>query len=129
MGSSAHALGSQLGYPKATTRAGEEHLPLYLVDRDLPGIAIAQLVAAQRRVIEAIGRRTGGQPGTRYLRCTFVPADSRVMCVFEAPEMKFVLEANENGRFPFLRIAEVIECPPPSAPSVDRGEDREEGCS
>jgi hypothetical protein len=103
-------------------------LPLYLVDRDLPGIAIAQLVAAQRRVIEAIGRPTGAQPRIRYLRCTFVPDDSRVMCLFEAPEMRPVLEANENGRFPFLRVVEVIECPPPSAPS-ERGEDREEGCS
>lgn len=88
-------------------------MPVYMADRDLPGITLRQLAAAQRRVLEAGLRSAAEGRPVRYIRCTFIPSESRVMCLFEASDAARVMEVNEAARFPLLRVVEVLDCPPP----------------
>jgi len=83
-----------------------------MVERDLPGIKMEQLAAAQKRAIEA-GKELHAQ-GTpvRYLRSTFVPGQNKCMCLFEAPNPENVKEANERAQIPFTRIVEAMDLTP-----------------
>lgn len=85
---------------------------VYMVDRDLPGITMEQLAAAQRAAIETSQRFTAeGQP-VRYLRSMFVPGESRLMCLFEAPDAARVRAVNERAQLPFTRIVEALDLTP-----------------
>jgi hypothetical protein len=87
-------------------------MAVYMVDRDLKGITMEQLAAAQQRAIET-GKRftTEGKP-VRYIRSTFVPGESRCMCLFEAPNPQLVKELNETAQIPFSRIVEALDLTP-----------------
>lgn len=87
-------------------------MPMYLVDRDMPGITLQQLRAAQRRATEASARFTAEGRPVRYVRSTFVPAEARLMCLFEAPDAARVMEVNEVAQIPFLRVVEAIDLAP-----------------
>jgi hypothetical protein len=52
-----------------------------------------------------------GKP-VRYIRSTFVPGDSRCMCLFEAPNAENVRELNETAKIPFTRIVEAEDLTP-----------------
>jgi Nickel responsive protein SCO4226-like len=62
----------------------EVDMTVYMVERDLKGITMEQLAAAQRRAIDtSTDFSTRGKP-VRYIRSTFVPGEERSMCLFEA---------------------------------------------
>jgi Protein of unknown function (DUF4242) len=48
----------------------------------------------------------------RYIRSTFVPSESRCMCLFEAPNSELVKELNEKAKIPFTRIVEALDLTP-----------------
>ena len=78
----------------------------YMVERDLPGITSAQLVAAAgsaKRVSQQM--TTEGTP-VRYLRSTFVPKESKCFCLFEGTSVDAVRQVQERGKIPFTRIHE-----------------------
>lgn len=79
-------------------------MPVYMVERDLPGITMEQLADAQKKAIQ-MGKELSaeGRP-VRYIRSTFVPGEDKCMCLFEAPNPEHVREANERGQIPFTRI-------------------------
>ena len=77
-------------------------MAVYLVERDLPGISMEELAAAQRAI--QVGRAHRRRPDARYIRSTFVPGEDRCMCLFEAPNPENVREANERAQIPFTRI-------------------------
>ena len=87
-------------------------MTLYLVDRDIPGVTMDQLVAAQRAVIVVSQRFTARGEYVRYIRSTYLPDESRCMCWFEAPSAEAVAEVNEVAKVPFDRILEAIEFTP-----------------
>ena len=87
-------------------------MPVYMVERDLKGITMDQLAAAQRRAIETGKRLTSEGKDVRYIRSTFVPGESRCMCLFEAPNAQNVKEANEVAQIPFSRIVEAMDLTP-----------------
>ena len=84
-------------------------MPVYMVERDLPGIKMEQLAAAQKRAIEAGKELTAQGKEVRYIRSTFVPGQNKCMCLFEAPNPENVKEANERSQIPFTRIVEVMD--------------------
>lgn len=94
-------------------------MPLYLVDRDLPGFGLLQIRAAQRRLLEA-GERLDDGLSVRYLRSTFVPSQGHLMDLFEAPDAGRVLELNAMARFPLLRVIEVVDVTPQAEPDPGR---------
>jgi hypothetical protein len=60
-------------------------LPVYLVERDLPGITMDQLAAIQRAAIDTSQRVTAEGKPIRYIHSMYVPDESHCLCVFEAP--------------------------------------------
>jgi hypothetical protein len=79
-------------------------MSVYLVERDLPGISMEDLAAAQKRAIQVGKELTAEGREVRYIRSTFVPGENRCMCLFEAPNPEHVREANERAEIPFIRI-------------------------
>ena len=91
-------------------------MTVYLVDRDLPGITMDQLAAAQKAAIETSQRFTAEGKQVRYIRSTFVPGDAHCMCLFEAADPQLVKDLNEVAQIPFTRISEALNLTP--APAV-----------
>lgn len=87
-------------------------MPVYMVERDLPGIKMEQLAAAQKRAIEVGKELTAQGKEVRYIRSTFVPGQNKCMCLFEAPNPENVREANERAQIPFTRIVEAMDLTP-----------------
>jgi hypothetical protein len=85
---------------------------IYLVDRDLPGVTLEQLAAAQKAAIETSQRFTEEGNPVRYIRTAWVPSESHVMCMFEAPEAQLVRDVNEAAGIPFTRILEAMDLTP-----------------
>jgi hypothetical protein len=89
-------------------------MPVYMVDRELPGITMDQLAAAQRAAIETAREFTANGKPVRYIRSTFVPGEAHCMCLFEAPTPDLVREVNEAAQIPFTRVTEAVDLTPPS---------------
>ena len=87
-------------------------MPVYMVDRNLPGVTKEQLAAAQAAAIETSQRLAAQGKRVRYIRSTFVPGESRCMCLFEADTAQLVQEVNEAAKIPFTRIIEAEDLTP-----------------
>ncbi len=87
-------------------------MAIYMVERDLPGITMEQLAAAQQAAIETGGRFTAQGKPVRYIRGSFVPGEARCMCLFEAANPQHVKEVNEAAQIPFSRIVEAMDLTP-----------------
>jgi hypothetical protein len=83
-----------------------------MVDRDLPGITLDQLAAAQRAAIETSKAFTANGKPVRYIRSTFVPGEAHCMCLFEAPTPELVREVQEAAQIPFTRVTEAVDLTP-----------------
>jgi hypothetical protein len=87
-------------------------MPVYMAERDLKGITLEQLAAAQKSAIQTGKQLTAAGKPVRYIRSTFVPGESRCMCLFEASSPELVRELNEQARIPFTRIVEALDLTP-----------------
>jgi len=87
-------------------------MPVFMVERDLPGITPEQLAAAQKRAIQIGKELTAEGRQVRYIRSTFVPGESKCMCLFEASSPENVREANERAQIPFTRIVAAEDLTP-----------------
>ena len=87
-------------------------MPVYVADRDLPGITMDQLAGAQRAAIDTSNRFTEEGKPVRYIRSMFVPGESHCMCLFEAGDADTVKEVNETAGIPFTRIVEAYDLTP-----------------
>lgn len=87
-------------------------MAIYMVERDLKGITMDQLAAAQRAAIETSTRFTAEGKPVRYIRSTFVPGESRCMCLFEAADAQIVRDVNEAAHIPFSRVVEALDLTP-----------------
>ena len=85
---------------------------VYIADRDLPGVTLEQLAAAQKAAIETSQRFTDEGNPVRYIRTAWVPSESHVMCMFEAPDAQLVRDVNEAAGIPFTRILEALDLTP-----------------
>lgn len=79
-------------------------MAVYLVERNMPGVTLDQLAAAQKRAIQSGLDLTAEGKAVRYIRSTFIPDEQKCMCLFEAPNAENVREANERAEIPFTRI-------------------------
>ena len=87
-------------------------MAVYMVERNLPGIQIDQLAAAQKAAIATGEDMTAKGKQVRYIRSTFVPGDSRCMCLFEANDQTAVKELNDTAKIPYTRIVEALDLTP-----------------
>ena len=87
-------------------------MAVFMVERDLPGIKMEQLAAAQKAAIQAGKELTAEGKQVRYIRSTFVPGDNKCMCLFEAPNPENVREANIRAAIPFTKIVPAMDLTP-----------------
>ncbi len=87
-------------------------MPVYMVERELKGIPMSDLAAAQQLAIrKADEYRSGGTP-MRYIRSTFTPEDGRCMCLFEAGSAQEVRRLNDEAQIPYTRVVEALDLTP-----------------
>jgi hypothetical protein len=87
-------------------------MAVYMVERDLPGITMEQLAAAQKAAIEKGQEFTANGKDVRYIRSIFVPGEAKCMCLFEAGNSEVVKEVNEAAQIPFTNIKEALDLAP-----------------
>ena len=87
-------------------------MTVYMVERELTGITMDQLGAAQKAAIETSQKFTSEGRAVRYIRSTFVPGDARCMCLFEADSQDLVKDVNETAGIPFTGIVEAFDLTP-----------------
>jgi len=83
-----------------------------MLERELPGVTMDQLAAAQNAAIETSEQFTAKGKDVRYIPTTFVPGEAHCMCLFEAPNPEVVREVNEAAQIPFTRIVEALDLTP-----------------
>ena len=89
-------------------------MAVFMVERELPGISMDQLAAAQKAAIDTGQQLTADGKNVRYIRTTFVPGEAKAMCLFEAENADLVKELNETAKIPFTRITEAMDLTPSS---------------
>ena len=87
-------------------------MTVYMVERDLKGITMDQLAAAQRRAIDTSNDFSSKGKQVRYIRTTFVPGEERSMCLFEAADPELVREVNDEAKIPYVRVIEALDLTP-----------------
>ncbi len=87
-------------------------MAVYMVDRNLPGITMEQLAAAQKAAIETGKRLTAAGKRVRYIRSTFVPSEAHCMCLFEASNPEVVKQLNDEAKIPYTRVVEADDLTP-----------------
>ena len=83
-------------------------MSVYMVERNLKGISIEDLAAAQKAAIAKGDEMSNSGTSVRYIRSTFAPGDGRCMCLFEAA----VQRLNEEAKLPYDKITEALDLTP-----------------
>lgn len=84
----------------------------YLVDRDLAGISMDDLAAAQQAAISTSASFREAGTDVTYLHSVFEPASGHCMCFFEAGDADTVARVNDQAQLPYQRVAEVLDLNP-----------------
>ncbi len=87
-------------------------MAVYMVERELPGITMEQLAAAQQAAIRTGEEMSGAGTPVRYIRTTFVPGENRCMCLFEADAPEPVTQLNDRAGIPYTRVVEALDLTP-----------------
>ena len=87
-------------------------MTVYMVERDLTGVTMEQVGAAQKAAIETSQRFTSEGKAVRYIRSTFVTGDARCMCLFDSSSQELVKDVNETAGIPFTGIVEALDLTP-----------------
>ena len=87
-------------------------MAVFMVERELPGVSMDQLAAAQKAAIDTGKEFTNEGRNVRYIRTTFVPGESHCMCLFEAGNPEVVEEVNKTANIPFTRVVEALDLTP-----------------
>jgi len=87
-------------------------MAVYMVDRELPGIKMEQLAAAQKAAIQTCQQFTQQGKNVRYIRSMFVPGEAHCMCLFEAANQDLVKQVNDTAKIPYKRIVEAMDLTP-----------------
>lgn len=85
---------------------------VYMVERELKGIAMEDLAAAQKAAIATAQAHSAQGEPVRYMRSTFAPGDGRCLCLFEAQSPEAVARVNDAAKIPYVRVTEVLDLAP-----------------
>ncbi len=87
-------------------------MPVYMVERELKGIPMSDLAAAQQLAIRKASEYQASGTPMRYIRSTFAPEDGRCMCLFEADRAEDVRRLNDEAKIPYTRVVEALDLTP-----------------
>lgn len=87
-------------------------MTVYMVERELKGIAMGDLAGAQKLAIATARDMSAQGTPIRYIRSTFTPDDGRCMCLFEAANAGDVQLLNDTAKLPYSRVVEALDLTP-----------------
>ncbi|MGE4049322.1 MAG: DUF4242 domain-containing protein [Acetobacteraceae bacterium] len=87
-------------------------MPVYMVERELKGIAMNDLAGAQQAAIATAKDMSAKGTSIRYIRSTFAPEDGRCMCLFEAANADEVKRLNDQANLPYTKVVEALDLTP-----------------
>jgi hypothetical protein len=87
-------------------------MPLFVVQRELPGVTPEMLSSAGLRAKTCCAEMTDEGQNVRWVRSFFLPASSETHCYFEGASQQAVEEVNRRARIPFVKVTEVVEMTP-----------------
>lgn len=87
-------------------------MPVFVVERELPGITPEMLTSAGLRAKTCCAELTAEGEEVRWIRSFFLPETARTHCYFEAAEAGLVERANVRANIPFVRISQAVEMTP-----------------
>ena len=87
-------------------------MTVYMVERDLKGISMADLAGAQQAAIKTAQEMTAQGNRISYIRSTFAPDDGRCMCLFDGASNEQVQELNDTAGLPYHRVVEALDLTP-----------------
>lgn len=94
---------------------GSSAITVYVAERLLTGIEPGELTAIQRTLAEAARRTSAAGQHVRYLRGTYLPAQGRLICIFEAESEEAIHASTWLAQLPFARVKPAVEVPLPKA--------------
>jgi hypothetical protein len=87
-------------------------MTVYMVERDLKGITMPALAAAQQAAISQGLQMTAAGTPICYIRSTFAPEDGRCFCLFEGASPQDVRMLNDEAKIPYFRVVEALDLTP-----------------
>jgi hypothetical protein len=87
-------------------------MAVYMVERDLKGISMEDLGAAQKAAIAKAGEMRGEGGQISYIRSTFAPEDGRCMCLFDGESAEQVQALNDAAGLPYTRVVPALDLAP-----------------
>lgn len=87
-------------------------MAVFMVERELKGIAIDDLAAAQKAAFSKAEQLQKQGSDVRYIRSTFAPDDGRCMCLFDASSEADVKRLNDEAGLPYHRIVAALDLTP-----------------
>jgi len=87
-------------------------MAVYLVDRDLAGISMNDLAAAQQAAIKTSDAFRQAGSDVSYIHSVFEPTTGHCMCFFEAGDADTVSRVNDEAHLPYDRVTEVLDLTP-----------------
>jgi hypothetical protein len=87
-------------------------MSVFMVERDLKGIAMDDLAGAQKAAIAKAEQMRQQGSDVRYIRTTFAPEDGRCMCLFEADSETEVKRLNDEAGLPYNRVVPALDLTP-----------------
>ena len=87
-------------------------MAVYMVERDLKDISIADLGGAQQAAIKTAQDMTAQGSKISYIRSTFAPEDGRCMCLFDAASDTDVRRLNDTAGLPYHSVVAALDLTP-----------------
>ena len=87
-------------------------MSVYMVERDLKGIAMEDLAGAQKAAIAKAAEMRDQGVEIDYIRSTFAPEDGRCFCLFKASNGQDVARLNDQAGLPYNRVVEALDLTP-----------------
>ena len=80
----------------------------FLVERDLPGISMADLHGLRAAAIRHTAQMRDNGDRIYYLGSTFLPHEGRCLCMFEAKDADVVTALNQMANLPSERVVQAL---------------------
>ncbi len=87
-------------------------MSVFMVERNLKGISMEDLGAAQQAAIGTAARMTADGNRISYIRSTFAPEDGRCMCLFEGESAEQVRRLNDTAGLPYDKVVAAMDLTP-----------------
>ena len=87
-------------------------MTVYMVERNLKGISMADLGGAQQAAIRTAQQMTAEGSKISYIRSTFAPEDGRCLCLFDGASKEQVQQLNDTAGLPYDRVVEALDLTP-----------------